>query len=129
MNSAQLSARWCKRPFKTPEEAEATRQAAFVREAPQRVRLTTFEEREFDAEFEKAFSAVWNEHWWMASQLLPRYEPKHGRYYDAAILLRIKLAKQMGDLDGAAALYDQLAGRRPEFSEYLEAKKAALGKK
>ncbi|MDR2522989.1 MAG: WGR domain-containing protein [Synergistaceae bacterium] len=129
LDAAQLSARWCKRPFKTPEEAESARQAAFVREAPPRIRLTTLEEQEFDSKFEKAFSAVWNKHWWMASQLLPRYEPKHGQYYDAAILLRIKLAKQMGDLDGAAALYDELTRRRPEFSEYLAAKKAALGKK
>jgi predicted DNA-binding WGR domain protein len=128
LNVAQISARWSKRPFKTPEEVEAARQAAFIREAPERIRLKNEEERAFEVQFDKAFSAVWNEYYWAASQLLQSYTPEHGRYYDAALLLRIKLAKKFEDLDGAAALYDELAARRPEFAGHLAEKKAALGK-
>jgi hypothetical protein len=128
LNTTQLATRWSKRTFKTPEEVEAMRQTAFIREAPEKIRFTP-EERAFDEEFDKASSAVFRKHWWMAFRLLQKYKPEHGRYYDAAILLRIRTAKQTGELDTAAALCDEFTARRPEFAGYMAMKKAQLGKK
>lgn len=127
LNAAQISARWCKRRFKSAEEAEAVRQSALIREVPRRVPPTA-QERELEKPLSKAISAMFGEHYWLAGQLLKKYAPEHGRPYDAALLLRAMVAIHMENPNEAAALYDELSDRRPEFAGYLAKKKAALGK-
>ncbi len=129
MNTVAIATRWCNRPFKSAEEAEAARQSMFIAETPPYQRLKTKEEFAFDDKFDKAFTAVWNGHWWLATALLSAFKPEDGRYYDAALCLRAKVAKQQDELAQAAELYDELAARRPEFAGYLAKKRGELGKK
>lgn len=129
MNTVAIAARWCKRPFKTPEEAEAMRQSSLQRESPKALVPETDEQRALEALLDRMFDAVFNGNWWTAGHLAPSFAPEHGRFYDASLLLRLKTAIHMEELDEAAALCDEFAARRPEFAPAIARKRAELGRK
>jgi hypothetical protein len=129
MNVSQLAAKYTKHPFKTPEEAETARQKALLHEAPEKIPLTTPEEFDLNKKLSNIITAIFNKYWFMSSQLVLRFKPEDGRFYDASLLLRAEIMLQMGELDKAAAVYDEVSTRRPEFAAYMANKKAALGNK
>jgi hypothetical protein len=128
LNATPLASRWCKRPFKTAEEVEAARQAHFIGESPQGIKPANEAERALEKKLDKALSAILRDHWWMISKLTESFEPGQGRYYDAAMLLRAKALVAREELDEAAAVYDELAVRRPEFAAVMARKRSELGK-
>jgi hypothetical protein len=129
LDGKKLASRNHTRPFKTLEEAEAARREAVYSEATEYgFSLATPEEKDFYKGFGETFTAAWNMEVWRGLQLLQKYKPEHGCYYNAALLLRARLTRRSDDLEAVAALYDEFAARRPEFADYVEKKKAALAK-
>ncbi len=128
LNAKKLAARNHKRPFKSPEEAESARLEALFCEPPKLPAPPTPEETAMEEDFETMLHSLWSSERWCASQLLQKYKPEHGRYYDAALVAKARIAYTQGDLEAAAVLYDEFTARRPEFADYLEKKKSALAK-
>jgi predicted DNA-binding WGR domain protein len=96
LNAVPLIARWCKRPFKTAQEAYAARADALIKEAPEK---PVFSEADWALEkrLDVAMSALFNEQYWIAGQIAKEFTPEQGRFYDAALVVRIQIAKKARD--------------------------------
>ena len=93
LNAVPLIMRWCKRPFKTAEEAYAARTAALIRESPEK---PAFSEADLllEKRLEVAMSALNNDQIWVAGQIAKEFTPEQRRFYDAALVVRTQVAKK-----------------------------------
>ena len=111
LNAAPLVTRWCKRPFKTAEEAYAARAAALIKEASEE---PVFSEADLVPEdrLTVAMSALFNDQLWIAGQIAKEFTPEQGRFYNAALVVRIQIARKAKDSQLVRELTDELDARK-----------------
>ena len=111
LNTVPLITRWRKRPFKTVAEAHAARAAALIKEAPEKPPLA-----EADLALEKrlgvAMSALFKDQIWIANEIAQAFTPDQGRFYDAALVTRIQVARKARDEALIRELIKELDARK-----------------
>jgi hypothetical protein len=111
LNAVPLVTRWCRRPFKTAEEAYAARVSALIREAPEKP-VSSEADLALEKRHDVAMPALFYEQFWIAGQIAKEFTPEQGRFYDAALVVRIQIAKKAKDDGLVRELTEELAARK-----------------
>ena len=111
LNAVPLITRWCKRPFKTEQEAYAARAVVLIKEAPKKPAFSNAD-LALEKRLETTMSALFDDQFWIAGQIAKEFSPRQGRFYDAALVVRIQVAKKAKDAALVKALTNELAKRR-----------------
>jgi hypothetical protein len=110
LNAVSLISRWAKHPFKTAEEAYAARTQSLIKESPEKPAFNQ-ENIALEKRLEVAFDAIHLDAYWIAAQIAKEFTPEQGRLYNAALIIRMQVAKKTKNTAALRILEEELRTR------------------